>query len=374
MNKRIFFTTFNKRNDNLIPVWVIGNFITHGGFKYVGKKVESVYECDFIVYFRLRRNGVKPSDPGTYPGEFDFDTDLADTILQLGKKIIVFDYMEYPSSDYTERYLYEYDILGYKIEGVFLRKMNDYFNTTNTLIKYFLKFRDKGLIFCYFKRELSKFLEINNIGFPVYPCDFFLGDRYKSLDFHSEEEFNDRLIDTMHTWGPTSLDRSLLHDSILSRLDKFGRVTTSTKQLLHSINTNKNIKHIVSYNHREQEKLDYTKYLPACKTVIDMYGVGMKCFRNLESSCYSVAFKQDPSALLRAYPWEDGVDCIFLPNKKDNRLDVEAAVDIIYEYTRGEKQHKVFEMLKASQNTANKYRIKPYTYNYILPKIQSLID
>lgn len=375
-NKKIFVTSLNKLNSyEKTDGWCDHNIIKYGGFKYLATTVDNVNDADFIIY--IRHFG---------ENEFSFDEELANIILNLNKKIIVFDYVEYKSeSIFTDEYLYDYDILGYKITGVLLKKFiltkkDDY----NNIINYFLKFRDNNLIFCYFKRELSKFIDTSDSSFPIYPSDYFnylYSSPYNQLyiDDYSEEYFNNKPIDMFYTWGLSTLDRPKLNGKFLLEFENL-EINKNTSEMLRVVNTSNQlenrlelkIKNLIFISRIEWlERLDYKKYLLLSKTVIDLYGAGMKCFRNFESALDSVSFKQDPSLLLHAYQWENGKNCIFLPNKDHNRLDINLSYDIIHDYIRN-NQNKLYNIFKESKLTAKKYTNEEYTKNYIFPKIKNL--
>ena len=98
----------------------------------------------------------------------------------------------------------------------------------------------------------------------------------------------------------------------------------------------------------------------------------MKCFRNIESCINGLSFKQDPSLLLHAYPWEDNINCIFLPNK-NNKLDIVAAIDIIH-YRLKVNQGDLYRIYVESCKNVEKYENSTYTKDYIYPKIEKLLD
>jgi hypothetical protein len=361
--KCVYFTSFNKNNNgDITDGWSKHNLIKFGGFNFFKiLETNDVIDSDLIVYIR------------NYEGSnFSFDEDIAKKIIEQKKKIIVFDYMEYGSPTiFTNNYLYETDILGYKIEKKLLSQLiNDYKSEGQKLIDYFQKFADNNLIHCYFKRELSKFIDLSKCSFPIYPCDF-INYAYNFPKEMSENEFNDKSIDIFYSWGLSSNDRPKLHGKIIQETDKFGNIVMSKKHLEYSFE--QKIKNLIFlYRAEWYDRVDYNKYIPYSKTMIDLYGAGMKCFRNLESALDSVSFKQDPSLLIHAYDWIDGKNCISLPNKENNKLDIDMACDIIYDYIRV-NQGKLYEIYKESKKTAVCYINENYSKNYIYPKIKDLL-
>ena len=292
-------------------------------------------------------------------------------IIDSKKKIVIFDYIEYGSpSIFSNEYLHSYDILGYNSSGKLLKQMLDaYGQEGQKIINYFNQFSELELIFCYFKRELSSVLDLSKSSFPIYAADF-INYAYDVYNTSEEMEFSNRFIDLFFSWGLSSIDRPKLHGKILQNIEKFGNISLSQKHLEHNIKNN--VKNLVFLCRSEWfERIDYKTYIPHCKSSVDLYGAGMKCFRNFESALDSVSFKQDPSLLIHAYPWINGKNCVYLPNKSNNQLDIDMACDIIYDYTKI-NQGKLYEIYKESKITAELYVNENYTKNYIYPKIKML--
>ena len=359
--KKFYTTSFNKTtNSKISDGWSRHNLIEYGGFKYFSEETDNLDNADFVVYIRNYECR-----------QFCFDENIAKKIIEQNKKIIVFDYMEYGAPTvFKENYLYDYDILGFKTTGILYNQlMRDYADNGKKLIEYFVKFSELNLIHCYFKRELSNFIDLSKSQFPIYSADF-MNHEYKINQYLNENEFYNKSIDLFFSWGLSSNDRPKLHGKILQNIDKFGEIVMSQKHLDKCFENNiKNLTFL--YRAEWYDRIDYKKYIPHSKTMIDLYGAGMKCFRNLESALDAVSFKQDPSLLIHAYPWENGKNCIYLPNKSNNQLDIDMAYDIIHDYTKI-NQGKLYEIYKESKKTAELYINENYSRNYIYPKIKTI--
>ena len=359
---KIYITSFNQTNDSkLLDGWSLQNFKVHGGFKYVGQFTDDINVADIVVYIR------------EFEKNFKFDVTRAETILRNNKKIVVFDYVEYgwPTMIYYD-YLNYYDFLGYRTADRFnLQWRNEYGTEYDVMLQYFEKFTEKQLIHCYFKRELSTTLNLSSVPYPVYPCDFF-NHGWNDFDVKQEDVFNNKPMDCLYSWGDSSGDRIKLHGSLIYNYERFGtNIVLSQKHLTKAFEQQmKNFLFI--YRAEWYDRIDYRKYIPHCKTMIDLYGAGMKCFRNLESALDSVSFKQDPSLLIHAYPWIDGKNCVYLPNKGNNKLDVDMACDIVHDCLRV-NQGKLYNIYVESKKVAQLYLNENYSKNYIFPKIQSLL-
>jgi len=358
----IYFTSFNKTNNGEISDgWANINFIKKGGFNHFSTRVFDLTEADFVVYIRK------------YEGaSFVFDTALAGNIISNNKKVIVFDYIEYGGSMmFADEYLYEHDFLGYKIEGKFKsRLLSDYKDSGIQLIEYLEAFASNKLIHCYFKRELSKMVDTSAASFPIFPCDYFNCD-YSFPVESTADEFDKRNIDLLFTWGLSATDRPKLHGKILQEIEKFGNITMTQKHLDTCLKNEKK-KLLFLYRAEAYDRINYNDYIPLCRTMIDLYGAGIKCFRNFESAIDSVSFKQDPSKLVYSYEWINNVNCIYLPNTKANKLDIDKSCDIIYDAIRI-NQGSLYKIYIESRKTAAKYENKSYSMNYIYPKIKNML-
>jgi hypothetical protein len=283
------------------------------------------------------------------------------------KNIIILDFIELGSGTWADkRYQEFYSFFGIKYQpydGFFDRETN-YLNLHNNLNLYL-----KDKIKIYFKRELSNLLDLSTLDTKILPADFInTYDEYTPL---TEEEFWNRGLDLLYIWGRSSQDRVKLYGNILIQMDRFGHnMFTSEKQYEEELMKNKR-NHAIALFHREwYERVDYMKYQSNARTVIDLYGAGMKCFRTIESTINSVSFKQDNSFLKHAYPWMDGENCIMLPNKIDsNNLDELKSCDVIWNYIRGAGKNDLYKIYLKSCETNIKYRNVKYLNDYFLNNI-----
>jgi hypothetical protein len=129
---------------------------------------------------------------------------------------------------------------------------------------------------------------------------------------------------------------------------------------------------ILSVNHDWYERVSTDELMMMQRNstvVLDLYGCGLKCFRNVECTSNSLSFKQDPSALIFTYPWVDGDNCVVLPNKDNTTdLDLDASIDILLSY-RHENRGKLYEMYLNSIKTNHLYAPKNYVPSHIMKNI-----
>lgn len=210
----------------------------------------------------------------------------------------------------------------------------------------------------YFKRELPALCDTSSLGIPVLPADYT--NVIKPYTINSKEEFLNRDIDLFTAFG-----------KILQEIEAFGHnMFTSEKQHDIEIINNKRKQAILLIHNEWFERTELDKYTNNTKTMLDLYGSGMKCFRNIESSSNTVSFKQDPNVLIHTYPWTDGFNCVTLPNKQTNLLDVDASCSKILEYLRGDKQELLYDIYLNSTETNSKYEIKKYIKDHVIHNIK----
>jgi hypothetical protein len=300
---------------------------------------------DAIIFFRNWRK------------DFVFDKTLLD--LCRTKPFIVLDYAEYgPYSMYNEEYLTAWDIIGIRVDEFF---NSNWTEEHHKLINHFFGCSIK----VYFKRELSHAVYNSRKNLNLYPLDYFTHDMAEEIP-STEENFYKRPLDIFFNWGLSNPDRCKFHGKIMTEIETFGyNIYTSIPQYEDSL-TSKMDHSILLLRSEHYERIRPSEIQKQARLVIDLFGCGMKCFRNYESAVHSISVKQDPSLLMRAFPWTDRKDCIILPTMM-NRLNIDAAIDIIHEVIRGAKQHELYPIYKQSIQHVRKYNSEYYFDNHIYP-------
>jgi hypothetical protein len=300
----------------------------------------------------------------TYLGwSFEFNIEESELISKLNKPIVVIDYTEYGAFQLHNRNN-EYNLYGYKLE------FND-LNNVNTFVIHEFLLNNQNNICCYFKRELSNAIDLKKVPFPVFPIEF-VADGYTmdNLIPDSHDEYYKRNCIYNFVWGRTNICRVHLYGAFLLNIEKFCcAIATSKTQYDFKI---KNEKLITLINAEWYERFDLHELNFNSMMVVDLYGAGQKCFRNVESTKNSLSVKQDPNKLIYTYKWVDGENCISLPVNDDFKLDIDKSIDIMLEY-RNDKHHLLYEMYLNSIETNQKYSLPLYIKNHIIRNIQNTI-
>jgi len=329
------------------------------GLKNIIEYTPNHEEADFSLLFLF------------YPGEkYEYNHDLDKVKFN---NIIIVDYMEFDWDIlYNKDYKNCYSIYGYnhtldvikpgfweRDRVLFCKKIHD--KIQNVL---------KPYIRLYFKREMSSYLDYTNIGVDVLPCDYL--NYLKDFEILNKDDFyNKKTVDLLYIWGRSSQDRVKMHATFMLEMDRWGHnMYFSEKQFENIHLKNNNSRAIVTIQGEWFERINYMYYQNFSQCVLDMYGAGMKCFRNIESSFGAVSIKQDPSVLIHKYPWIDGVNCVTLPTKEDNRIDIHNSFNKIWEYIRGDKRDDLYNIYLNSIETGRKYETMTYITNYLLPEIK----
>jgi hypothetical protein len=307
--------------------------------------VSDIETSDAIIFFRSWRK------------DFVFDKALFD--LCKSKPFLVFDYAEYGfDSMCNEKYLTAWDIIGVRVD--------DFFNSNWTeehhkLMNHFFDCSVKA----YFKRELSHAVYNSRQNLNLYPLDYFIHGMPDEIP-STEEDFYKRPLDIFFNWGLSNPERCKLHGKIMTEIEKFGHnIFLSMAQYKDSL-TSKKDHGILLLRSECYERINPPEIQRQARLVVDLFGCGMKCFRNYESAVHSVSVKQDPTILVRAFPWTDRKDCIMLPTTL-NRLSIDAAIDIIHEVIRGNRQHELYPIYRESIRHVKKYESTFYFEHHIYP-------
>lgn len=286
------------------------------------------------------------------------------------KNIVILDFLEFGCGTWNDK---RYQEKFYSFFGFVHEPYNGFFEKEKQFLKLHENLRDilKDKIRIYFKRELSNLLDLTNLGVKVLPADFI--NTYEEYTPCTEEQFWKRGLDILYIWGRSSQDRVRLHGTLFSQMDRFGHnMYSSEKQYDEELIKNKRDNAIALFHKEWYERLDFRKYQKNSRTVIDLYGAGMKCFRTVESTIDSVSFKQDLSFLSHAYPWIHGENCIMFKNRDEsNNLDEYKACDTLWHYIRGKGKKELYNIYLKNCETNLNYINVNYLNNYFIPNINS---
>lgn len=355
MKLKIHVSSLNKK--------VIGNFSYCG---YTNNLINS-----FEKFANVEITNLQNSDVviilATYLGmDFEVDTETIDLIVKLKKPIVVIDYTEYGSRSLKIRNR-EYNIYGYKIE------YEDLINSKEGNCIHNFLLNNNQNICCYFKRELSSIVNLNDVPFPVFPVEFVSED-YNMINLipDSMDEYLNRNCIYNFIWGLSNMCRLHLHGAMLLNFEKFSCDLISSRAQYEYKIKNKDSRSITLINTDWYERFNLHDINFNSRMVIDLYGAGQKCFRNVECTKNSLSVKQDPSKLLHTYEWIDGENCIHLPVTDDLTLDIDRSIDVLLSY-RHEKQCELYKMYLNSIETNMKYSLTNYVKNHIIYNIQCTI-
>jgi hypothetical protein len=297
---------------------------------------------------------------------YKFNYKLCELISKSNKPIVLIDYTEYGGSNQSIR-LKEYNLYGYKLE---FEDLNTYSNS-NFLHNFLLD--NKKNICCYFKRELSSYIDYSIVPFKVYPIEFVSESYTENIThFISKDEYYKRKCIYNFIYGFSNYSRSKLHGSFLMNHENFDSIfATSYKQYLHLIeNTNECFILICNTEWHERVPLDDINRNTLMS--IDLYGCGQKCFRNVESTKNCLSVKQDPNHLIHSYKWIHDYNCIVLPTNEDLSIDIDKSIDILLQY-RHYKRDLLYDMYLNSLEMNRLYSLKNYIPNKIINNIRKNI-
>lgn len=336
--------------------YTVHSFWKESVVKFGGVGVSTLEECDAVCIFV------------TYlAGNFVFDEDLATRISESKKPIILFDYSEY--GGHHTHHLLQYNLYGFQVEHKDLLQ-GDYRKTHEFLLA------NQSLVKCYFKRELSAANDLTKVPFRVVPLEFVAPVYCDDVVPDTKEQYYARPCIIDFIWGFSNLSRPFLHGELLLHMQKFNcKYALSIRQATECLKTPSD-PFILLTNVDWYERINTAELMNFQRQshmVIDMYGCGLKCFRNVESTLNCLSVKQDPSKLVWTYPWEHGVNCITLPTKENsNIVDSKRAVDIILNYWRFERD-SLYSMYLKSIEMNQLYSPKNYVPNCIVKNIRETI-
>jgi len=336
-----------------------------GSFSTCGYLVNSLWKESLLKYGDIVQTDIENCDAvflfiSWMGDEYVFDKKSASKIAFLQKPIVVIDFTEYGGYG-AEARLSEYNIYGYKLEFSNLlhkdhRKIHEFLSENQSLVK------------CYFKRELGATIDISPVPFKVEPIDYIHDSYVGNETPESYDDYFKRPIRYNFVWGYSSPSRPQLHGAILQNIEKFqSQFALSFPQCDEILKTNESfilLNYVPWYSRIPHSQL--MTYQKQSRVVIDLYGCGMKCFRNAESTVNCLSAKQDPSKLKSVYPWIDGENCIFLPNRSDNILiDIDKTLEILLKYQH-EEQHLLYPMYVKSLEMNRLYAPRNYIPAHIM--------
>ena len=352
----------NKVNKNIHPDGLpVDGYLKDtwiNGLKRICTYTENHEEADFSLFFIY------------YPGvDYEYDDTLDKVKFN---NIIVVDYIEFGDGiTFKKDYKNCYSIYGFKHD---LEKIQpNYWEVNKSFCaKIHEKLQSvlKPYIRLYYKREMISDLDYSKIGVDVLPCDYinYISD-FKV--YNRDDFYNKKTVDLLYIWGRSGIDRVKMHGRIMYEMDKWGHSMFFTeKQFQHYHLGNNSTRTMLLFGFEGFERVDWIYYQNLSQCVLDMFGSGMKCFRNVESSFGAVSIKQDPTVLVHKYPWVDGVNCVSLPIKEDNHIDIDNALEKIWDYIRGDKRDDLYNIYLNSIETGRKYDTMVYLTNYVLPEIK----
>ena len=302
--------------------------------------------------------------PIVWEPEYEYDEKLNKIKFN---NIVMLDFLEFGCGTWPDpRYYTSHSIFGYKFDMYdgFMNREVQYKSLHDNINLHLSEH-----VSVYFKRELSKLLDMTDISVPVLPVDFI--NTFNSYEPVTENEFWERGLDLLYIWGRSSQDRVKMYAKIFGEMDRYGHnMYSSEKQYEEGVIKDKRDSGILLLHKEWFERCNFMKYQSNSRCVIDLYGAGMKCFRTIESTINSISFKQDLSNLKHAYDWIDGENCIFLKNHNEsNVLDVNESSNIIHHYIRGNGKDDLYQIYLKSCDINLKYRNDTYLSNYFIPNI-----
>lgn len=215
-------------------------------------------------------------------------------------------------------------------------------------------------------------VDLTNVPFNVYPLEFIADEYTTKAITDTKDQYYDRKCIYNFLWGFSNYSRPHLNGAFLLNMEKFAcRFALSYKQAT-TILKESSEKFIFVTNHDWYERVDLNLINSKSMMILDLYGCGLKCFRNVESSKNSLSVKQDPSQLKYTYEWKDGYNCISLPVNDDLSLNIDKSIKTLLDY-RHDKHHLLYDMYLNSVEINKLYTPSHYVPNHLIKNIKSAI-
>lgn len=311
----------------------------------------TLQECDVVIF------------PITYQDNYVADEELMKDIVASGKKIVIVDFVEYGWDAKDTNHIFGFNTKSYQDKF----KNAEYFKLDEFL------FENRSNISLYFKRELQENRLISSQSLlPIeYPGLHTLPTFISPATF---EEYNNRPIDILMTWGLSNPSRPLLHGELCKQSALNGQqLVTNLDHIGHYQQRGiKNLCVVVMTPDFARESIYKSLHIQGlAKISVSLNGAGSRCFRHAESSYNSLMALQENGGEW-TYPWVDYNNAIELPNREGSVLiDETASYNKIMECLRNpEALYKMY--LNGTENWKG-YQVDKYSENYILKEIQKNI-
>jgi hypothetical protein len=311
------------------------------------EKVNNVQDCDVVIM------------PITYQNEYVADEQLMYDIESSGKKIIIVDFVEYGWDVAEPNHFFGVNTQAW--ENKFQNK--EYFKLDMFI------WRNTPRIALYFKRELvSNPIDTPYKVLPIeYPGVSTLPEYNPEVSY---EEYTNRPIDIIMTWGLSNPSRPILHGELVKQSALNGQHLVS------------NIAHFTTCQKRGEKRMAVIAHIPdfarvsnlellhlqsMAKISISLSGAGSKCFRSAESPYNSVMAIQENN-LEWSYPWINGANCIELPNRQYSFLiDENKSYGRLMHYLESPKY--LYGMYLQGIDNWKNYDLNNYASDYVLKEI-----
>lgn len=315
------------------------------------EKVNNVEDCDVVIM------------PITYQNDYVFDYDLMEAVQRSGKKIVIVDFVEYGWDVKTPDHIFGVNtyMWGNKFQNP------DYYRLDEFI------YRNSGNIALYFKREFVD--NGREYPFKVLPVEYpgvaYLPEHNPEQSF---DEFNNRPIDVLMTWGLSNPSRPLLHGEFVKQSALNGQHLVSSLEHVSTCQARGDKRMVVMVHIPDFARIPIQILLhiqSLAKVSISCNGAGAKCFRSAESAYNSVMALQE-NGLEWTYPWIDGINSINLPNKEDSTLvDETKAYERIMHYLN--RPDQLYAMYVHGINNWKSYEVNKYSSEYILKEVTKCI-
>lgn len=218
-----------------------------------------------------------------------FNSELADKILDSGKKVAVFDYFEYG-------WVAESPPTPYFLNS---RRVPLAFPQMAPWRDFAMQLEEKAV---HFVRELP----ISFSGENVFPIDWL--NPYTPAKIQSEKDYLARPIDVLFIYGPSNPFRRIVHGMLLFCGDKNGMHVRESIEDLSTCGPGLRVLASQKTTNSRIPHWDYMRLIEQSKTVISLPGNGHKCFRDAEAAAGSI-FVGSFSEVQRMPIWKPGVNC-----------------------------------------------------------------
>lgn len=292
--------------------------------------------------------------PITKLDNFEFNREL----FRNSKPYIIFDYCEYGWDwDRKETHLFGKNTLDF-----------EWFCNPDQISQWMMLDTFINIVhpLAYFKRELLKKEEQENV-FPIdYPCYFD-----KPIT-QTVEEFNDRPISVFNYWGRSHEARLIYHGEVWKNAARKGyAVCDNIYQFNKFMELEANPNKWVTLHQPWYDRVDLSEIMiinGMSKLSLSMWGAGVKCFRSTGEAPVNSVVVMPEDELAWSYDWIDNDNCIKFFTSDIKGIDEEFPVIQKMEYAL--QRLDLYNIYINGLETVDKYRIDRYINEYIIPKIE----